>query len=164
MDCIRAVDFLFSQEEVDKTRIAVEGGSQGGALSFATAALDNERIAACVPQVPFLSDFKDYFKVATWPASEFTDYMNRHPEVPSDKVFETLSYIDIKNLASWIKAPVLMAVGLMDDVCPPHINFAAYNLLKVPKSYIAYPESGHGLPAEFNTVKYEWIKKQFNIP
>ena len=73
MDCIRAVDFLFSREEVDKTRIAVEGGSQGGALSFATAALDNERIAVCVPQVPFLSDFKDYFKVATWPASEFND-------------------------------------------------------------------------------------------
>ena len=57
-----------------------------------------------------------------------------------------------------------MAVGLMDDVCPPHINFAAYNQLKVPKEYIVYPESGHGLPAEFNTVKYEWIKKQFNIP
>ena len=163
MDCIRAVDFLFSREEVDKTRIAVEGGSQGGALSFATAALDNERIAVCVPQVPFLSDFKDYFKVATWPASEYIEYMNRHPEVPPDKVFETLSYIDIKNLASWIKAPVLMAVGLMDDVCPPHINFAAYNQLKVPKEYIVYPESGHGLPAEFNAVKYEWIKKQFKM-
>jgi cephalosporin-C deacetylase-like acetyl esterase len=89
--------------------------------------------------------------------------MNRHPEVPPDKVFETLSYIDIKNLASWIKAPVLMAVGLMDDVCPPHINFAAYNQLKVPKEYIVYPESGHGLPAEFNAVKYEWIKKQFKM-
>ncbi|MEL6988904.1 MAG: acetylxylan esterase, partial [Bacteroidota bacterium] len=55
MDCIRAVDFLFEQSEVDKNRVAVEGGSQGGALSFATAALDNERIMACAPDVPFLS-------------------------------------------------------------------------------------------------------------
>jgi cephalosporin-C deacetylase len=163
MDCIRAVDFLFSREEVDTTRVAVEGGSQGGALSFATAALDNERIALCVPQVPFLSDFKDYFKVATWPASEFNEYIKLHPELSKEQVFKTLSYIDIRNLASWIKAPVLMAVGLMDDVCPPHINFAAYNHLKVPKEYIVYPESGHGLPSEFNTIKYEWIKKQFKM-
>jgi cephalosporin-C deacetylase len=163
MDCIRAVDFLFSREEVDTTRVAVEGGSQGGALSFATAALDNERIACCAPQVPFLSDFQDYFKVAVWPASEFHEYMKGHPDIPPERVFETLSYIDIKNLASWIKAPVFMAVGLMDETCPPHINFAAYNQLKVPKKYMVYPESGHGLPSEFNAVKYEWIKKQFHM-
>ena len=39
MDCFRAIDFLFWRPEVDTTRVAVEGGSQGGALSFATAAL-----------------------------------------------------------------------------------------------------------------------------
>ena len=71
MDCIRAVDFLCSRSEVDTSRIAVEGGSQGGALSFATAALDNERIDLCVPHVPFLSDFRDYFKVVGWPGGEF---------------------------------------------------------------------------------------------
>jgi cephalosporin-C deacetylase len=163
MDCIRAVDFLCSREEVDKSRIAVEGGSQGGALSFATAALDNDRIALCVPQVPFLSDFPDYFKVAAWPAGEFHEYMAKHPEIAPGKIFETLSYIDIKNLASRIKAPVFMAVGLMDQTCPPHINFAAYNQLKVPKEYKVYPESGHGLPAEFNAIKYDWIRKQFHL-
>jgi len=39
MDCVRAVDFLYSRSEVDTSRIAVEGGSQGGALSFATSLL-----------------------------------------------------------------------------------------------------------------------------
>ena len=59
------IDFLCSRPEVDVSRIAVEGASQGGALTFATAALNNDRIAVCAPQVPFLSDFRDYFKVAS---------------------------------------------------------------------------------------------------
>ena len=149
MDCVRAVDFLCSRAEVDTSRIAVEGGSQGGALSFATAALDNERIDLCVPHVPFLSDFRDYFKVASWPAGEFFTYFKEHPEIPEDDIYKTLSYIDIKNLAPWIKAPVFMSIGLVDKTCPPHINFAAYNQLNVPREYLVYPNSGHGLPGAY---------------
>lgn len=162
MDCLRAVDFLYAQKEVDQSRVAVEGGSQGGALSFATAALDNERINLCVPNVPFLSDFKDYFKVAFWPGSEFEAYFKNNPK-SEDTIYETLSYIDIKNLAPWVKAPVIMSVGLVDPVCPPHINFAAYNQLTIEKSYIVYPEAGHSLPSEYHNTKYKYIKEHFNI-
>jgi len=158
MDCVRAVDFLCSRPEVDKRRIVVEGASQGGALSIATAALDNERIWLCIPQVPFLSDFHDYFKVAAWPASEYAAWVEEHPEVGWDGVYETLSYIDIRNLAPWVKAPVLMASGLLDNVCPPHINFAAFNNLTVPREYRIYPYSGHGLPQEFQAEKMAWIR------
>ena len=162
-DCIRAVDFLFSRPEVDQSRVVVEGGSQGGALSFATAALNNDRIRLCVPNVPFLSDFHDYFKVAAWPAGEFANWVKAHPEVGWEGVYRTLSYIDIKNLAPWVKAPVLMGSGLLDEVCPPHINFAAYNNLSVPKEYLVYPYSGHGLPAEFHHAKMDWIRKQLGM-
>ena len=161
MDCVRAVDFLFSRSEVDTSRLAVEGGSQGGALSFATAALDNERIDLCVPHVPFLSDFRDYFKVAGWPGGEFIQYFEDHPEIREDEIYKNLSYIDIKNLAPWIKAPVLMSIGLMDETCPPHINFAAYNQLNVPKQYIVYPYAGHGLPGEYYNAMMDYIKRQF---
>ncbi len=158
MDCLRAVDFLCSREEVDSRYIVVEGGSQGGALSFATAALDNKRISLCIPAVPFLSDFPDYFKVAEWPANEFTQFVSKNPDFGWDKVFETLRYFDIKNLAPWVKCPVLMSIGLKDTTCPPHINFAAYNQLKVPKEYVVYPESGHGLPSEYMKAKVDWMK------
>ena len=163
MDCLRAVDFLYSRSEVDTSRVAVEGGSQGGALSFATAALDNERIDLCVPHVPFLSDFRDYFKVAGWPGGEFTQYFKDHPEISEDEIYKTLSYIDIKNLAPWINAPVLMSIGLMDETCPPHINFAAYNQLNVSKEYIVYPYAGHGLPGEYYNAMMDYIKRQFNM-
>jgi cephalosporin-C deacetylase-like acetyl esterase len=163
MDCRRALDFLFSRPEVDTTRIAVEGGSQGGALTFATAALNNDRVTVAVPHVPFLSDFPDYFRCASWPANEFINYVKEHPEIGWERVYETLSYIDIKNLAPWIKCPVLMGVGLADETCPPHINFAAYNQLTVPKEYIVYPESGHSIPADFSIRRMEFIRKHFGI-
>lgn len=163
MDCIRAVDFLCSRPEVDTTRIIVEGQSQGGALAIATAALDPDRIRLCVPGVPFLSDFPHYFQVAVWPGNEFAAYVAEHPETNWEQVFRTLSYFDIKNLAPRIKAPVLMLCGLMDDVCPPHINFAAYNNMRCPKSYIAYPYSGHGLPGENYQARMAWIRQQLNM-
>jgi cephalosporin-C deacetylase-like acetyl esterase len=163
MDCLRAVDFLYSRNEVDTTRVAVEGGSQGGALSFATAALDNQRIDLCVPHVPFLSDFRDYFRIAAWPGGEFQQYFEDNPGFPEDKIYRNLSYIDIKNLAPWIKAPVLMSVGLMDPTCPPHINFAAYNQLDAPKEYEVYPYAGHSLPGEHYGHMMEFIRKNFNL-
>ena len=163
MDCTRAVDFLFSRPEVDTARVAVEGGSQGGALSFATAALNNNRICYCMPNVPFLSDFKDYFKVAAWPGGEMLKYANEHPEYGMDKILETLSYFDIKNLAGWIRCPLFMASGLKDDVCPPHINFAAYNQVSTPKEYVVYPESGHGLCPEYMKLKTAKMREHLGL-
>jgi cephalosporin-C deacetylase len=163
MDCVRAIDFLFSRAEVDTNRVAVEGGSQGGALSFATAALNGNRIKAAVPAVPFLSDFRDYVRVANWPTNEWAEYVKNNPQVGWEGIFKTMSYIDIKNLAPWITAPVFMAVGIMDETCPIRINFAAYNNLKGEKKYIAYPNSGHGLPGEFNELKYQYLKEKLGV-
>lgn len=163
MDCVRGIDFLCSRPEVDPSRIAVEGASQGGALTFATAALAADRIAVCAPQVPFLSDFRDYFRVATWPANEFIDLVENKKRLTWDQVYYTLSYFDIKNLAPMIQAPLIMGVGLMDEVCPPHINFAAYNLVTSEKKYLAYPYAGHGLPDDFYRAKMDWIRTKLGL-
>jgi cephalosporin-C deacetylase len=40
-----------------------------------------------------------------------------------------------------------MAVGLMDTICPPSTQFAAYNKIIAPKSLLVYPDYAHeGLP------------------
>ena len=163
MDCVRGIDFLSSRPEVDASRIAVEGASQGGALTFATAALAADRIAVCAPQVPFLSDFRDYFRVANWPANEFIDLVENKKALTWDQAYYTLSYFDIKNLAHMIKAPMIMGAGLMDEVCPPHINFAAFNLVNSEKKYIVYPYAGHGLPDHFYNAKMEWIRTKLGL-
>jgi cephalosporin-C deacetylase-like acetyl esterase len=164
MDCLRAVDFLFSRNEVDTSRVGVEGASQGGALTFATAALAGKRIAVCAPQVPFLSDFPVYFKVAGWPGNEFTNYVEVEKKQSWEQVYRTLSYFDIKNLAPMIKAPMLMGVGLCDEVCPPVINFSAFNNVQAEKRYLVYPEAGHSLPDPHYALKMKWFREKFNLP
>ena len=63
------------------------------------------------------------------------------------EMFETLGYIDSANLAPRIKAETYMFITLMDEVCPPSTQFAAYNRITAKKSCEIYPNHGHeGLP------------------
>lgn len=162
MDCIRAVDFLCSRAEVDTSRLAVSGASQGGALSIATASLD-KRIKFCLPDVPFLSDFPNYFKIANWPQEEFKSWVSRK-NASWEQVFSILNYFDIKNHAPRITCPVIMASCLFDDICPSAINFAAFNnLSSSDKEYFLYPQDGHSVPAEHYTLKMKWLRQRFGI-
>ena len=36
-----------------------------------------------------------------------------------------------------------MITGLMDEVCPPSTQFAAYNKVRAEKEMIIYPDYGH---------------------
>jgi cephalosporin-C deacetylase len=162
MDCIRAMDFLCSRAEVDTTRLAVEGGSQGGALSIATASLDR-RVKFCLPDVPFLSNFRLYFDIASWPAGEFKMYLFKTGK-KWDDIYSVLDYIDVTNHAPNVTCPVIMGVGLFDDVCPPAINFSAYNnLSSQDKTYHLYPNSGHSLPDTHYGLKMKWLYERFGL-
>jgi cephalosporin-C deacetylase-like acetyl esterase len=159
MDLVRAVDFLTSRPEVDKTKIVAEGGSQGGAFTLAACALDH-RIKAGAPNIPFLSDYRDYFEIVGWPRSSFEAYLAAHPERTWDDVYDVLAYFDIKNLAGWIQCPILMAAGLQDEVCPPHTNFAGYNLISSEKQYRIYHDQAHGTPAEWYDIRTKFFNEQ----
>ncbi|MDR2086895.1 MAG: acetylxylan esterase [Dysgonamonadaceae bacterium] len=162
MDLIRAIDFVASRPEVDSEKIVAEGGSQGGAFTLAACALDR-RIKAAAPFIPFLSDYKDYFKIVHWPRVDFENYRKENPSAAWEQIYDVLSYFDIKNLASQIQCPIIMAVGLQDEVCPPHTNFAGYNQIKTEKQYYIFPEQGHDVPAswwEIRTTFYQKILEQ----
>ncbi|MDR1973884.1 MAG: acetylxylan esterase [Bacteroidales bacterium] len=157
MDLIRAIDFIASRPEVDNTRIVAEGGSQGGAFTLAAAALDS-RLKAIAPSVPFLSDYPDYFKIVDWPGNWLMD-KQREIGMTDEDFYKTLSYFDIKNFAGWITCPVLMCVGLQDDICPPHTNFSGYNLIKSEKYYNIYPNQAHSAGLEWWNAKEEFLKR-----
>ena len=143
LDTIRAIDFVVSRPESDTRCILLEGGSQGGALTLAAAALDR-RVVGAAPYVPFLSDFRDYFDIVDWPASKYFAEAERLG-ISHEQMFDVLSYFDIKNLARYIECPVLMGFGLQDVVCPPHTNFAGYNAITAPKKWIVFPDKGHNI-------------------
>jgi len=155
--CIRAVDTLCSRAEVDAERIGVLGGSQGGGLSLATAGLDR-RIKACAPDVPYLSDYPEAVRWANQPYKEIGDYLEKHPEQRT-QVFRTLSYFDVMNLSPDIRCPVVMGIGLLDRICPPPTEFAAYNRITAQKQYRAYPLAGHGLPRQHDNYKLRWLNR-----
>lgn len=162
MDVVRALDFVCSRPEIDSDKIAVRGGSQGGALSFVAASLD-KRVKVAAPNIPFLSDYPDYFRIAPWPKSDFDVYMKEHPQAKWNDVYKLLSYFDIKNLAQWIECPLIMGIGVQDNVCPPHINFAAYNQVKSEKRWMAFPEFGHSVGREFNEAAMQLFREKLNV-
>jgi cephalosporin-C deacetylase len=149
LDCIRALDFVCSREEVDASRIVVYGGSQGGGLALATAGLDS-RPKLALPVFPFLSHFRRSVEIhASGPYVEIKNWFRRYdPEHrQEEQVYRTLSYFDGMNMASRIKARTLMAITLQDITCPPSTCFAAYNHLAGPKEVRLYHDYGHeGLP------------------
>lgn len=146
LDTAQLAGIVMDMPEVDESRVGATGGSQGGGLSLVCAALE-PRIKRLAPTFPFLCDYKRvwdldlgeraYEELKVW----FRRFDPRH--LREDEVFEKLGYIDVQFLCPRIKGEVLMAVGLMDQVCPPSTQFAAYNKITAEKSLVTYPDFGH---------------------
>ncbi len=162
LDCVRAVDFLASRPEIDHLRMGVEGGSQGGGLSFATAALD-DRIVFCAPDIPWLGDWVGYLEAAQWGHDNYPKLLESYPDLTFTGVNRFLSYFDTMNMAEWITCPVLMSVGLQDDVCPPRTSFAPYNAVTSKKEYRVYPFAGHGTWRQHSRLKDKWMAERLGI-
>ncbi len=50
-----------------------------------------------------------------------------------------------------------MGTGLMDTVCPPSTQFAAYNKIKSPKDVVIYPDFGHEHLPGFDDMTYQFM-------
>ena len=163
MDVIRAIDFIVTRPEIDTAKIIATGGSQGGAFTFVAAALD-KRIKACSPWIPFLSDFKNYFSIVSWPKMNFDEAIKKDPQLHWDYIYEVLSYFDIKNFAHKISCPLFMGMGVQDMICPGQINFAAYNNVNTAvKSWVAYPREAHGMSNDFFVRQQFFIQQQLYV-
>ena len=137
--------------EVDPARIGAEGGSQGGALTLVCAALAPDLIKRAAATFPFLCDYQRVWEMdlAEGAYEElktfFRQFDPRHER--EQEIFTKLGYIDVQNLTRRIKGEVLMGTGLVDRICPPSTQFAAYNKISARKQVLIYPDFGHeGLP------------------
>jgi cephalosporin-C deacetylase len=155
LGCIRAGDFIFSLPQFDGSNIAVTGGSQGGALSIVTAALD-PRIKYLAAFYPALCDVTGYLKgrAGGWP--HYFDYGNLAFNNKKDKI-ETCGYYDVVNFARLLKVPGLYSWGFNDDVCPPTSMYAAYNVITSPKSLYLALETGHWTFPEQEEKLNNWL-------
>ena len=146
LDTAQLTRIVMGLPEFDADRVGVTGGSQGGGLTLACASLVPE-IKRVAPIFPFLCDYQrvwemDQAKDAYFELKEFFrkfDPMHEREE----EIFTQLGYIDVQHLTPRIRGQVLMAVGLMDTICPPSTQFAAYNRISAPKDLRIYPDFGH---------------------
>lgn len=141
-DCWRAIDVLLVRPEVDRRRIAVSGGSQGGALALVTAAMRPE-VAAAAADVPFLTGIRDALRLGrSYPYDEVRDHLRLHPH-DEERVLATLDHVDTLYFADRIGVPVLLSVGLQDDICPPATAHALRDRLGAACELAPYPDAGH---------------------
>jgi cephalosporin-C deacetylase len=146
LDTAQLARILMEMPEVDAARVGATGASQGGGLTLACAALE-PRIKRAAPTFPFLCDYQRVWEMdlAVGAYEELKTYFRqfdpRHER--EREIFTKLGYIDCQHLAKRIRAEVLMGVSLMDTICPPSTQFAAFNKITAPKQMVIYPDFAH---------------------
>jgi cephalosporin-C deacetylase len=143
VDALRGIDVLRGMPEVDEARIGVHGSSQGGALTIVASALRPEVVKCGALGAPFLCGMWAAPRLThSYPYEEINEFIHEHPHL-APQVEETVAYFDGINFAPMIKAPMLVYLGLEDDVCPPETGYALYRAMQCEKELIASPHCAH---------------------
>lgn len=155
MGCVRANDFLISLPQFDGKNLAVTGGSQGGALSIITAALD-PRVKWLGAFYPAISDVTGYLfgRAGGWP--HYFDKSGLAFNNKKEKI-ETVGYFDVVNFARRLNQPGIYSWGYNDETCPPTSMYAAYNTIKAPKELYLALETGHWTYPEQQEKVSNWL-------
>jgi cephalosporin-C deacetylase len=162
LDTAQLARIVMDMPEVDENRVGAVGGSQGGALTLTCASLE-PRIKRLAPAYPFLCDYKRVWEMdlSVDAYEELRTYFRQFDPLHEreDEIFTKLGYIDLQYLVKRIKGEVLFGIGLMDSICPPSTQFAAYNKITAPKETVIYPDFGHeGLPG-FGDLSFAFLSK-----
>jgi cephalosporin-C deacetylase len=156
-DAARAVDAVREIPGIARDGVVVAGGSQGGGICIAAAALVPD-VAGLMPDVPFLQHIRHAVNLtAAGPYAEVGAYLATHRDAV-EQTWRTISYIDGVNLAKRGRAPSLWSVALMDMVCPPSTVFASYNSYGGDKAIEIYPYNGHEGGSSFQIGRQlDWL-------
>ena len=146
LDTAQLAKIVMEMPDVDENRVGATGRSQGGGLTLACASLE-PRIKRAAPVFPFLCDYQRVWELdlAKDAYAELGEYFRKFDPLHEreDAIFEKLGYTDVQYLCRRIRSEVFMGVGLMDTICPPSTQFAAYNKITADKSLAIYPDFGH---------------------
>jgi cephalosporin-C deacetylase-like acetyl esterase len=136
----RAADYLTTRSDWNRRVLVVMGGSQGGLQSLMLAGL-HPGITAAIADVPAGCDMlgPDVGRAPGWPRW----YSNIRDGANPESVREASRYFDVANFTSRVRCPVLVGLGLIDEVCPPAGILAAMNQVFSAKKLIIYPHGAH---------------------
>ncbi len=174
MDCLRGVDFLASHGYLgmDVNRIAIDGGSQGGCLAVITAALD-QRIKGVTTEVPLYSDLREASVITmkvppknetpVWHLNNFVKRRGRSASM--EEMYRVWDYYDPMHFAPDVQCPVLMGIGLMDELCPPRCSVAMFNQLGTSQKELwVSADKAHEVDPIYYRHQYSWLREFFLLP
>jgi cephalosporin-C deacetylase-like acetyl esterase len=156
LGCVRANDFLVSHPKYDGRNLLVTGGSQGGALSIVTAALD-PRVTGLAAYYPALADVTGYLKgrAGGWPHMFRSD---KDPTLRLKEKIDTSAYYDVVNFARRVRVPGYYSWGYNDETCPPTSMYSVFNVIPGRKELLLALETGHGTVPEQVELMNRWIE------
>lgn len=160
LDTVQLARVVAGFDEVDPDRLGTMGGSQGGALSIACASLEPS-VKLCTAEFPFLSDYQRVWEMdlAKSAYEELQTYFKKFDPLHQreEAIFTRLGYIDVHHLAPRIEAETLMAITLMDTICPPSTQFAVFNAIRSAKHEVIYPDYGHEYIPGFADIQFNFL-------
>lgn len=165
LNALQAVDAIVQLPGVDKDKISVMGGSQGGRATVVVAAMD-PRIRAAIPaiahfdNIPYLLWTERLNKAHDAGFRPFTE-----KDVVHDDTMRVQSYYDVANFAPWIKCPVLMNAGLIDGASYPMGTFQVFHNITLSKSkkIIPMPNIAHDWSPAFDRYAWRWLDEQLGV-
>lgn len=157
-----AITALSTVSEVDPGRIAISGAGLGGAMAMIVAALD-PRIQAVAPDVPFYCQIERDSEKPDWPYLEIAEYLTKFPD-QRDMVMKTLRYYDVTNFAAQITCPLLVSVGINDDISRPTNIMGVLNTVTGPHLTIIYIDGHKGGVDKHWVKKIDWLHKVVGGP
>lgn len=155
-DVVRMIDYMLTRKDIDSSRIAMVGTSQGGGISLAVAAID-KRVKAVVAHVPFLCNFR---LAVTIPKSTVKTLLERS-KYNIESALRTLDYFDPFVLAPRLDIPILMSAGGKDTLCPAATIKSVYDRLPGRKSIEFYPDLPHTSCQSFYNLSWTWLDQNF---
>ena len=151
----RAVNWLATRPDVDKTRFFYSGTSQGGGFGFILCGLNRHftRGAIYVPAITDLLGFQQG-RDSGWP--KLVENVKAGDKTAATKVAPSF---DGAHFAARITCPVRVAVGFSDETCPPAAVYTGYNALRVADKAIIH---GLGMPHKvfpeiYNQIDNQWL-------
>lgn len=159
LGCIRAIDYIEQFTDWNGRELGVTGSSQGGFLTYATAALD-PRVTFAAAVHPALCDHTASLQgvACGWP-----HYFYWNKGKGMEREITTSRYYDGVNFARRIKCPTWVSFGYNDDVVPPTTAYATYNILTAPKTLSVYQQTAHFWYQEQWDEWQQWLLQQMNI-
>jgi cephalosporin-C deacetylase len=145
------------------SKIVFEGVSFSGGLALmAQAILDYaDLLAIGVPTFGWAEGRNIFVKSGS--GAEISKYLTRRPDHIEDTML-VLRYFDAINFADQINCPVLLALGLEDNVVPAKTVYAIANHLHTPYVLMEFPVSHTDGPEEEQWEQFElhWLNLAIN--